>query len=234
LTQNRGQYGISIPSKFISSDGRTMYLQSNVCCGGNSYTFSLRKLWFTTCEESVPRNRPSNNELSLAPGTRAISKSTHYGSLCGMNCSDQLSSEYANSEDDYDEEIKTADWWGYIWPRSYNVDQVAYTTGTMFPDGGWYANNLRVQVRQNFKWIDVRGVTVNPSYRYSGDAGAQTRYVFSFPRTWGDGVRIFGTPGGTHTFTSISQLIVTYGATSLPVNVNLVQDPGFLRANRFD
>jgi hypothetical protein len=97
----------------------------------------------------------------------------------------------------------------------------------MFPDGGWYANNLRVQVRQNFKWIDVRGVTVNPAYPYSSDAGAQTRYVFSFPRTWGDGVRIIGTPGGTHTFTSISQLIVTYGATSLPVNVNLVQDPGF-------
>ncbi len=227
LIRNRGQYGTSIPSKFISSDGRTMYLQSNVCCGGNSYTFSLRKLWFTTYEDSVPGNRPSNNDLSLAPGTRAIGKSTHFGSLCGLNCSDQLSTGYANSEDDYDEEIKAMDWWGYIWPRSYNLDQVAYTTGTMFPDGGWYANNLRVQVRQNFKWTDVRGVTVNPSYPYSSDAGAETRYIFSFPHTWGDGVRIIGTPGGTHTFTSISQLIVTYGATSLPVNVNLVQDPGF-------
>jgi len=27
------------PSKFISADGKTLYLQSNVCCGGDSYTF---------------------------------------------------------------------------------------------------------------------------------------------------------------------------------------------------
>src|SRR5205823_7581919 len=29
---NRGQYGTSIPSKFISADGKTLMLQSNVCC----------------------------------------------------------------------------------------------------------------------------------------------------------------------------------------------------------
>ena len=55
--------------------------------------------------------------------------------------------------------------------------------------------------------------------------GTQTTYIFSFSPTWGDGIRITGTPGGQHSFTSISQLSATYGATSHLLN--LVQDPGF-------
>lgn len=43
-----GGYGTSIPSKFISADGRTMWLQSNVCpcapAGVSSYFFGLREL----------------------------------------------------------------------------------------------------------------------------------------------------------------------------------------------
>jgi hypothetical protein len=39
---SRGQYGTTVPSKFISADGTRFLLQSNVCCGGDSYTFSLR------------------------------------------------------------------------------------------------------------------------------------------------------------------------------------------------
>jgi len=43
-----GGYGTTIPSKFISADGKTMWVQSNVCWCGDSgiadYQFSLRKL----------------------------------------------------------------------------------------------------------------------------------------------------------------------------------------------
>lgn len=215
LTQNRGQYGTSIPSKYISADGKTLYLQSNVCCGGDSYTFSLRKLYLEPAQPSAPVNGPSNDNLALAPGTRAISKSTHFGSICGPNCSDQLSSGAANvSEDDWDEEVKTSDWWGYIWPRAYSINQVVYQTGNMFPDGGWYAAKLRVQVRQNFQWTDVDGVTVAPTYPYTNQAGAYTTYTFSLPNTWGDGVRIIGRPGGTSYFTSIGQLGVYFRAAA--------------------
>ncbi len=42
--RHRGQYGTTIPSKFISADGTRLSLQSNVCCAGDSYTFSLREL----------------------------------------------------------------------------------------------------------------------------------------------------------------------------------------------
>ncbi|MCA1570127.1 MAG: DUF4185 domain-containing protein [Chloroflexi bacterium] len=44
--ERQGGYGLSIPSKFISSDGRSMWLQSNVCpcapAGISTYDFSLR------------------------------------------------------------------------------------------------------------------------------------------------------------------------------------------------
>ena len=213
LTQNRGQYGTSIPSKFISADGRALWLQSNVCCGGDSYRFSLRRLYLRPAQPSSASNGPSTDNLALSPGTRAISKSTHFGTLCGRDCSDQLNSGDATvSEDDYDEQVKTTDWWGYTWPKVYNINQVVYTTGTMFPNGGWYEANLRVQVRQNFKWVDVSGVTVTPPYPYTADAGNFTSYTFSLPNTWGDGVRIIGQPGSTGYFTSINQLGVYFQA----------------------
>src|SRR5438105_8803922 len=179
---NRGQYGTSIPSKFISADGKTLMLQSNVCCRGNSYTFSLRRLYLELPLAQYPANASSNANLALAPGTRAISKSTHFGTLCSLNCSDQISSGPLNvSEDDYDEESKQTDWWGYIWPQPYTIDEVVYQTGNMFSDGGWFASNLQVQVLQSGQWVAVpQNVTVTPAYPYSSAAQAQATYTFDF------------------------------------------------------
>lgn len=220
---NRGQYGTSIPSKFISADGKTLMLQSNVCCGGNSYTFSLRKLYLELPLGAYATNSPSNANLALAPGTRAISKSTHFGSLCGLNCSDQLSSGVLNnSEDDYDEEEKPADWWGYRWPQLYTFDEVVYQTGTIYRNGGWFASNLQVQVLQKGQWVAVPGnLTVSPQYPYSSAAQTQATYTFDFPAASGSGVRVIGVPGGSAYFTSIGELGVYYGGR------NLISNPGF-------
>jgi hypothetical protein len=207
--KNYGQYGTSIPSKFISSDGTTLYLQSNIW--GRSYTFALRKVFLHPYSPASPINSASAANLALAPETRAISKSTHYGLLCGRNCSDQLAGGMASgSEDDFDKDAKTSDWWGYTWPRPYNINQVVYKTGDISHDGGWYAAKLHVQVRRNFHWMDVNGVTVAPSYPHAANSGAHVVYTFHLPDTWGDGVRIVGTPGGPSHFTSISQLAVYY------------------------
>lgn len=227
LSQNRGQYGTSIPSKFISSDGKTMYVQSNVCCQGDSYTFSLRKLYVQPYSASLPTSVPvntksdTNNLAQTGSGTTAISKSTHFGKLCALSCSDSLNNgNLTDSEDDWDQEVKPQDWWGYTWNRAYNINKVVYTTGTMFGDGGWYASGLTVQVRQNFQWVNVQGLRMTPSYPYNNTAGTNSSYVLSFNDTWGDGVRIIGTPGGTSYFTSIAELGVYYTS-------NLVQDGGF-------
>jgi hypothetical protein len=217
LLHNRGQYGTSIPSKFISSDGKTLYLQSNVCCSGDSYTFSLRRLFLEPYIPASPSNAYSTSNLAVEPGTRAISKSTHFGTLCSANCGDQIANGAAgSSEDDWDEEVKTTDWWGYTWPQPYNLNEIVYTTGTMFSNGGWYSSDLRIQVRQNFQWVDVVGATLSPPYPYTNQAGSQTAYTFTFPDTWGDGVRIIGTPGGTAYFTSIGSLAVYYTNSTTP------------------
>lgn len=222
-TNNRGQYGTNIPSKFISADGKTLMLQSNVCCSGNSYTFSLRKLYLELPLATYATNAVSNANLALAPGARAISKSTHYGTLCALNCSDQISGGPLNkSEDDYDEESKQTDWWGYLWPQPYTFDEVVYQTGAMASNGGWFAGNLQVQVLQNGQWVPVpQNVYVTPAYPYSSAAQSQASYTFDFQPVAGSGVRILGTPGGTAYFTSISQLGVYHGGRNLVVN------PGF-------
>jgi hypothetical protein len=229
LTDNRGQYGTSIPSKFISSDGKTLYLQSNVCCSGDSYTFSLRKVFLDTYTAASPTNTSSARDLALEPGTRAISKSTHFGTLCALNCTDQMANGPAgSSEDDWDEEVKTLDWWGYTWPQPYNMNEVVYATGTMLSNGGWYSADLRVQVRQNFQWVDVAAVTMAPPYPYNSQAGSQTAYTFNFPATWGDGVRIIGTPGGSAYFTSIGRLAVYYTNSAVTAGFAIGATPSTL------
>ncbi|HEU5341003.1 DUF4185 domain-containing protein [Edaphobacter sp.] len=211
---NYGQYGTNIPSKYISTDGRTLYVQSNVWWA--AYTFALRRLYLQPYSASQPFNGPSGEDLAAAPGTRATSKSTHFGSLCGLDCSDLISGAQAGgSEDDWDEESKTTDWWGYTWPRSYSINRVVYTTGVMSGDGGWFADNLRVQIRRDFRWIDVPGVTMTPAYPYDQRAGSYATYTFSFPVVVGDGVRIIGTPGGASHFTSISRLHVYDSSRSI-------------------
>lgn len=213
LSQNRGQYGTSIPSKFISADGKTMYVQSNVCCGGDSYTFSLRKLYVQPYTSTMPTNAKddTNNLARSGSATTAISKSTHFGTLCGLNCADSLNNgNLTESEDDWDQAVKPQDWWGYTWKQAYNMNKVVYTTGKLFSDGGWYSSGLTVQVRQHFKWVNVHGLRITPAYPYNNTAGAQKRYTLRFNDTWGDGVRIVGAPGGTSYFTSIAELEVYY------------------------
>jgi Domain of unknown function (DUF4185) len=214
LPRNRGRYGTSIPSKYISQDGKTLYVQSNVCCRGDSYTFSLRKLYVRPYAPGAPTNAKdaTNNLARTGSGTTAISKSTHFGRLCGPDCSDLLNNGVATeSEDDLDQQVKSLDWWGYTWNQPYNVNKVVYTTGTMFSNGGWYGKGLHVQVRRHFTWVDVSGLSVTPAYPYSRAAGTNQTYTFTFNDTWGDGVRIVGTPGGSGHFTSIAELAVYYG-----------------------
>src|SRR5207237_3326201 len=110
------------------------------------------------------------------------------------------------SEDDWNDESKTAGWWGYTWPRQETFDRVVFTSGSVFSDGGWFASGLRVQVRQNFQWNDVGATTIYPSYPFDNTAGPYRTYVFTFPAVSGDGVRVIGTPGGTKTLSSIAEL----------------------------
>jgi hypothetical protein len=210
-----GGYATTIPSKYISADGKSMWLQSNVCpCGGGypqgdhyAYTFSLRKLSLEPRRDTTPGNAADpNRNLAREPGTVPVQRATHFGkdAFYADGNRDQ-------SEDDWNDERKDASWWGYTWPRQYMMNKVTYTTGDMFADGGWFAGDLRVQVRRDNQWVDVSGQRVGPAYPYDNSAGPHRTYTFSFDPTAGDGVRIIGRPGGAKTFTSIAELEVHYG-----------------------
>lgn len=208
-----GGYPTTIPSKFISADGRTMWVQTsswkrwNFACGKPNYSFGLRRLTVAPFVPSTPHNRPDphDNLARSGAGCVPIEKSARYGQV--HSWSDGRSDQSESSLDgDAD---KTADFWGYLWTRAYHLDRVAYTTGKTSADGGWF-DSLRVQVRQDFQWVDVQGLAVSPAYPHDRSAGPHQRYVLDFARTWGDGVRIIGKPGGSANYTTIAELEAYY------------------------
>lgn len=217
-----GGYATTIPSKYITADGKTMWLQSNVCpCGGGfpagefwAYTFSLRRMTLEPATPSSPGNGvDGGRNLAREPGTVPIERATHVGRAI---YNDGIR---AQNEDDWNDERKPTSWWGYTWPRQYNLNKVVYTTGTMFGDGGWFATAPSVQVRRNGTWTTVSGLRATPGYPTSSAAGTNRSYVFSFDATSGDGIRLIGGSGGSQTFTSIGELEVYYGSA--------VTDPSF-------
>jgi hypothetical protein len=188
-----------------------LWVQANwfvgVSCGSPNYNFSLRKLIVEPFEASEPGNFRDEtiNLARIGEGIVPIEKSAHYGQ--GHIYNDGAKDV---SEDSFDWENKSTDFWGYTWPKSYSMNRVVYSTGKVFPDGGWFADNLRVQVRQDFEWHDVTDMEVSPAYPYSDALEPFSTYTFTFDDTWGEGVRIIGTPGGTSLFTSISELEVYF------------------------
>lgn len=224
--QKSGGYATVIPSKFVSADGGSMWLQSNVCgCGGGgieNYSFGLRRMVLTPYVPSTASNARSDtvNLARSTAGIRPFLKVAHFGNPGYLN-----DGVLNVSEDDWNDENKSSTHWGYTWPREYNMNRVVYRTGQMFSDGGWFSGALRVQVRRNGTWQDVSGQTVTPGYPYGASAGPYNAYSIRFNDTVGDGVRILGTPGGSRTFTSISELEVYYATGA--ATANPVGDPGF-------
>lgn len=213
---NEGGYPTTIPSRYISDDGRTMWVQSNTwerwnyACGSSNYNFSLRRLEVEPFAETDAVN-PRDDARNIArddADTTPIEKCAHHGRV---DCYNDGSTDVHESSLDCDER-KPLDFWGYTWPRRHNLNRVVYTAGPTASDGGWFTDGdggLRVQVRQDFTWIDVDPIDASPAYPY--DAGAAgRRFVLSFRDTWGDGVRIIGVPGGAARYTTIAELEVYY------------------------
>lgn len=209
----QGGYATTIPSKFISDDGLTMWVQSNWFVSAatpeeRTYHFSLRKMRVTPATTQPPANTPDPTRNLAAPDTGAVAldKTSHYGHLGHLNDGDA-----SRSEDSWDGTPKTVDQWGYAWPRRFNLNRVVYTTGASYGDGGWFAADLKIQVRQDFAWVDVTNLTVDPPYPYDATATPYRTFTFDFDATWGDAVRIIGQPGGAASFTAIAELEVYYG-----------------------
>ncbi len=214
-TPKNGGYATTIPSKFVSADGQDMWVQSNWWSAPaptpqDNYNFNLRRLRVTPYRFIPATNRPNSQDNLARSGAdvTTINVCCHFANWKYLSDGDKT-----KSEDSFDGTNKQLDYWGYTFSRQYRMNRVAYTTGTMFPDGGWFSafgGGLRVQVRQNFEWVDVDGLQISPDYPYSSDAGATTTYTLKFAPTAGDGIRIVGQPGGSAFFTSIAELEVYY------------------------
>jgi hypothetical protein len=216
----QGGYATTAPTKFMSADGTTLWVQSNVCPCANGgiavYHYSLRQLHLALPDPAPAANPPDAAANLAAPGTGAvpISKSAHFGHLELLN-----DGQLTGNEDDFDGEVKPSSWWGYTWPRTYHVNRVEFTSGDVFPDGGWFVGHPQVQLRQNGQWVDAVSQEISPAYPGDSSAGAHRTYTITFRSADADGVRVIGQPGGTRTFTSASELAVRY--------VTQVADGGF-------
>jgi hypothetical protein len=202
-----GGYATSIPSKFISEDGQSMWMHSNVWQAGViHYTYSLREVRVTPFQPSEPSNERSAEPLS-AP---------QHGAVPLTRCARSGHPEYLNdglsigqSEESWTGEHKAEDYWGFTWPQSLRVNEVRYVTGALSLNGGWF-EELTVQVRSGRNWVAVSGLTIAPNY--AGDVSVLGNQTFrlTFDEAVSDGVRIFGRPGGTDDFTNIAELGVYY------------------------
>ncbi len=127
----------------------------------------------------------------------------------------------SNSADSWNGRTKSVDYWGIAFTEVYGFNKVNYTTGINVADGGWFASGLKVQTRQNDIWVDVQNLTVSPAYPYARSANGGNTYSFTFDDTWGDAVRIYGTPvqvaGFNFSFTTIGEFEAFYMTDGGPV-----------------
>lgn len=202
-----GGYTTTIPSKFISPDGKTLFVQSNTFTSGQyNYALSLRKMFLEPYVSTSPSNELGTTNLAArSNGALPISRAGHAGATMGL-----IDGAVSDSIDSWTGERKEEDYWGVVWPRTFHVNRVAYTTGKMFgTNGGWF-DSLRVQARFQGKWFDVGGATILPPYPYSNEAGSNVTYTIDFDPVVADGIRITGAPGGEATFTSAAEIAVYY------------------------
>ncbi|MGD9561730.1 MAG: DUF4185 domain-containing protein [Pyrinomonadaceae bacterium] len=212
---NEGGYPTTIPSKFISDDGRTMWVQSNswerwnYACGTSNYNFSLRKLTVEPFRNSKATNKkdPSFNIAVKGQGVTPIEKTAVHGRVEFYN--DGLKDKFETSRDC--DKQKTVDHWGFIFSRNYNFNRVVYTPGETTKVGGWFDRStpLKVQVRQKFQWKDASRMQITPAYPFDHNA-QNSSYQISFKDISGDGIRIIGSPGGVQNYTSIAELEVYF------------------------
>ena len=87
---------------------------------------------------------------------------------------------------------------------------MVFQEGVHFWDGGWFLS-LTVQVRQSGQWVAVRNLVTTPAYADNNGVSYDT-YTLGFDPIQGDGIRIYGAPGGAAAFISVGELDV-YAST---------------------
>ena len=209
--QQYAGYAATIPSKFLSDDGRQLMVQSNRCCSlpnaHVAYNFSMRPMALRLHEGGIANPSPDGSNLAIGPGTVAVSDSTRQGTLTALN-----DGKTSDSVDDFDGEAKAASWWGYIWPQDRVINQVTFTTGVPAKDGGWFTTTPTVEYRRDGSWhtIPIPNQQISPQFQPGRKNGKHATYSITIDPVTADGIRTVGAPGGDHTYSSMSELEATW------------------------
>lgn len=207
-----GGYATTIPSKFISADGRAMWVQSNWfwnagAYSGNSYSFSLRKMIVEPHSGAVASNEANANRNLALPAEGAIATVAH----CRRGHVSVLNDAAATrSEDSWNGQSRKLDHWGYTWPRKYRMDTIVFTSGPLDYVSGWFDEEPRIQVRVGGRWFPASIRAVTPPYPQSADATGFQSFEFTFGPIDADGVRLAGRPVGPEAYTTVSELAVYF------------------------
>ncbi len=125
--------------------------------------------------------------------------------------------------DTYNGTGRTVDWIGYTFAKSYTFDHVMFQEGMQFGSTGCF-KTLKVQVRQTGTntWVDAAAPASSPVYAGCNAVNYES-FTFSFTPLVGDGIRIYGEPGGSG-FISAGELDV-YGTPVQSANVAALGTP---------
>ena len=116
------------------------------------------------------------------------------------------------------------DYFGYSFDGPRTFHGLVYQEGMRWGAGllgGWWLT-LDVQVRDvvSGQWQSVTGLSSNPPYTAADFVGYQS-FEFLFDPVVGDGIRLYGVPGGVFEFVSVAELRVLaepLAPTGAPVN----------------
>ncbi len=200
-----GGYAPTIPSKFISIDGRDMWLQSNWFVpasqrGGRAYNFGLRRVHFDPGTDTVTE---ASDNLAFAVDTSPIVSRVREGSTYVLNDGRRDIAEDSAFGPGVGEDV-----WGYEWPSPRRFNRLVYVNGHQDGMGGWFIDGPRVEARIDGEWVPVTACTVAPGYPNDFTALEYDEFVFDFDEVVADGVRLIGEPGGPMQYTSIAELEV--------------------------
>jgi hypothetical protein len=207
IERKNGGYATTIPAKFISSDGLTMFVQSNSWGPSHveNYGFSLRKLRVTPYAASVASNPASSQPLSTRADTVPIVRALSHGRIEILNDGRVA----RQSDDSQTGEAKPRDFWGYTWPVLLRMNKLVYATGLRSFEGGWF-EDLSIEVRRAGSWSALDAWQVTPAYAYDASVRSNAQFTFEFAECEADGIRIIGRPGGAAHFTTVSELGVYF------------------------
>jgi glucose/arabinose dehydrogenase/PKD repeat protein len=104
----------------------------------------------------------------------------------------------------------TLDWYGYSFELPHTFAAVHFREGLHFPDGGWFEDLVvETRLRESDPWVAVSGLQIAPPLRTPGPGTlSYESFDVTFDPVVARWIRIAGTPGGTSTYTTVSELAV--------------------------